>query len=209
MMAHVEQGIEELVNQLYHEGIEKAESEAEQILVSARSEAERIRSEAKEEAERLMVRSREAAEAQRQATLHALHSAVRDTVLTIKEQLTIQLEQHLRTMVAEALDDDDYLRRLITLIAQRDPALPPVPVSVLIGDAALGGEDAAAFVRAALGDVAREGMRFGAFHGRGIRVKLEESDIVIDMSEEALGDLVYEVISPRYRELLERVQVHG
>lgn len=207
-MKHVEQGIEALVHQLYHEGIEQARAEAEQIIQSARADAERIRHEAREEAERMRQRSKEEAEAQKQATMHALHNAVRDTVLTIKEQLTIQFEQHLRRMVGQTLADDQFLRQLIERIVACVPTEPPVSVSVLLGDEGLNDEDVSAFVRATLGEIAREGIRFGAFGGRGIRVKFEAQDIVVDMSEEALGDLLFEVILPRYRELLERVQVH-
>jgi V/A-type H+-transporting ATPase subunit E len=53
----------------------------------------------------------------------------------------------------------------------------------------------------------REGITFGVAtdRQRGLKVRLEDRDIVLDLSDEAIADAILEHLQPRFRALLEGV----
>jgi V/A-type H+-transporting ATPase subunit E len=85
--------LRQLTDQIYREGIEKANEESERLLASARAEAERIRAEATADAERAREEARKDAAAMRRQVGAEVALAAR--------KATGQLRQDLRRLLAE------------------------------------------------------------------------------------------------------------
>ena len=52
----------------------------------------------------------------------------------------------------------------------------------------------------------RHKVRLGKTTQKGIKISLIDEEIEIDLTEEALTDLIYHLLIPRYHELLEGIE---
>jgi Archaeal/vacuolar-type H+-ATPase subunit E len=112
--------IKELTDKIYHEGVERGNQEATQILAKAKQQSDEILAKAHEEAQRIV------SEAQRQATDLAKNTkselklyaeqVVSSTHSTIADSLTDRI---VRDNVQAMTTDADFMQRLMLAIVQR------------------------------------------------------------------------------------------
>jgi len=178
-------GIDTLIARLHGDGVESGRREAERLVAEGRAAAAEILTRAHAEADALRAEARTAAEAERQAVVHAFELAKRDALLALKDELCVQLAGRLRRMVAGEIADPDLLRQTV-LAAVGDGALPG-DADRLLGEAA----------RSLFGDGA------GSDAGGGVRFRLAEGDVVVEVTDETLGQLLAEHLMPRVRARLD------
>jgi V/A-type H+-transporting ATPase subunit E len=216
-------GVQELIDRLRDEGVEVGRREAGRIVEEARREAGRIVAEARAEAEALRTRQREETEAERAAAREALTLAARDTVLDLKAEMTSRFASQVRRLVAAELRDPEFLRRLILEVAGR--AVPErgedERTELLLPTEAVGVDDLRArpeevregtlthLVLALSHDMLCEGLELGVREdgggGAGLRVRLADRDLEIDLTERAVAELLLRHLLPRFRALLEGI----
>ena len=107
--------LQELTDRLYNEGLNKGKEEGERILLEARKKADEITASAKEEADRII------AEAQKQA--EELKSKVASDLKTASAQCLQATRQDVENVLSEVktretLSDPDFLKKLITAVAE-------------------------------------------------------------------------------------------
>lgn len=179
-------GIEALIARLHGEGVESGRREAERLVAQARAAAAEILARAHAEADALRAQARAAAEAEREAVVHAFDLAKRDALLALKDELCVQLAGRLRRLVAREIADPDLLRQTV-LAAVGSDALP--------GDAErlLGEATRSLFEEGAGPDAARGGVRF----------RLADGDVVVEVTDATLAQLLAEHLMPRFRARLD------
>ncbi|MGB5299584.1 MAG: hypothetical protein WBN48_12725, partial [Thiogranum sp.] len=179
--------------------VQEAEARAAQLLDNARKETGMLRKGGEE----------------------ALHIAMRDTVLHLKAQLTERFNAEVRRLIAVAMDQQDFLRQLILEVAGRAREQAGLdagqPVKVLLPRALVGLEELrrkplelregslSHFVLSVAGNVLAEGVTFGVAEEeiRGIRLYLENKNVQIDITDEAVAALLLQHLQPRFRAILE------
>lgn len=210
-------GVHELIQRLREEGIAEGQSQAQAILAEARRRAADILDEARDQAEEIRRQARAEADRTRAAGEEAVRLAVRDAILTLKSEITEQFAVRLRGLVAHALTDEGFLRRLILEVARR--ATPEEGRrQVLLPEEVVGLEELrrkpeevkegtlSHFVLSLAGEMLREGVTFGSAPQRpGVRVQLVEGDVQIDLTDRAIADLLLRHLLPRFRALMEGV----
>ena len=198
------QGVQELIDRLHEEGIKSGREESETILREAKKEAARILDEAKREAETLKAESHAKVEAERTAAHEMLQAAGRDAILTLREQLMMQFEHHIKNVVDAKLSETSFLEKMILAITEQAASRGETP-ELSVGTLGMEKAEADTFIEALMAKELAQGITITPYGGRGIRLKIEGGDVVIDLSREALSELIFRLLTPRYRAIFEGV----
>jgi V/A-type H+-transporting ATPase subunit E len=212
--------VQELIDLIRSEGVAKGRNEGEVLVASAREQAARILDDAQRDAEQ--IRSAARAEAQRlqKNTEDALRLASRDAVLALNEALRTDFFAKVRRLVSHTMQDRSFLERLILEVARRAMPEDAGKMEVLLPNNVATYEELkknpqeldqgslSRFVLELSAEVLREGLTFTpADDDRpGLRVQLKDQDVEIELTDEAVGDLLMEHLAPRFRALMERPQ---
>jgi len=205
-------GVKELIERIRDEGVHSARAEAERILAEAKAQAARILTDAKAEAARIEQEARTTMEREQTATLEALRLAARDTGLELRSAIVSAFEEHVRRLVTDVTTDRVVLRDLILVLAGRavEDLIDDKDAIILLPEQqadevsaeldAFLQKSAAAFSA----EVLREGIELipsNKVRG-GARVRLVGEDLEIDLSDEALSEMMLKLLLPRYRKIL-------
>jgi len=151
-------------------------------------------------------------EREQTATIEALRIAARDTELELRAAIMSGFEEHVRRLVTDVTTDGSVLRDMILVLSGRaaDDLLKDKDAVILVPDR-LADEVSAEldeFLKRSAGalsaDVLRQGIELipsSEVQG-GARVRLVGEDLEIDMSNEALSEMMLKLLLPRYRKIL-------
>jgi V/A-type H+/Na+-transporting ATPase subunit E len=208
-------GVESLIGRLRDEGITQGRTQAEALVTAAQQQAAELVATAQKEAEAILTRAKEEAGKLKAAGEDAIRLAMRDTILAVEGDLLKEFGDRLRRLVKGVLADPAFLQRLILEVAgrvaptsaQAELLLPAALVS--LEDLQSTPEEATPgtlmhFVQSLGGGMLRDGMQFGVSEDgeAGIRVRLVEEDVQIDVTESAISQLLLRHMLPRFRALL-------
>ena len=205
-------GVKELIERIRDEGVHSARAEADRILAEAKARAARIVADAKAEAAAIKKEARASMEREQTATIEALRIAARDTELELRSAIMSGFEEHVRRLVTDVTTDSSVLRDMILVLAGRaaDDLIQGKDAVIFVPDR-LADEVSAEldeFLRksavALSGDVLRQGIELipsNEIQG-GARVRLVGEDLEIDMSDQALSQMMLKLLLPRYRKIL-------
>jgi V/A-type H+-transporting ATPase subunit E len=206
-----ESGVQELIARLRDEGVKAGEVKASQLLNDAEKKAADMLKKAKKEAEEMLASARAEIESEKAAARESLQIAVRDAVLSLKEQLTVRFAAHVKRLVAAELADKDFLKKLILTIAGRSvpETIKDQSLQVLLSDEFSADpskhKTIDPLVLSLSKDLFREGITLHTSGERtgGIRVHLKGEDLEIDLTEKTLADSILRYLVPRFRSVIE------
>lgn len=216
-------GIEALIARLRQDGVDEGRAEAERLVTRAQAQAREILDAAQLEADGTRAAARADADRLRRTGEEALQTAMRDTVLDLKGRLATKFAEDVRGTVSTLMRDDDTLRRMILALAARTRDAAGLDdaatLEVILPRAVVALDDLRRrpeelregslthFVAAVAGDILRDGVTFHPAeddHG-GIRVRLSDSGVTVDLTDRAVADLLLRHLNPRFRALLDGV----
>ncbi|KIH77236.1 V/A-type H+-transporting ATPase subunit E [Geoalkalibacter ferrihydriticus] len=216
-------GVETLIERLRDEGIAKGRQEAELIVHDAEHRAEWLVGQAQEEADRILAKAREASERLKRSTHEALQVAARDTVLDLKAHLSAQFTAQVGRLVSRELSDEALLEKLILELvgrvregvqldeAQRGEVVLPRDVigieELRRHPEQLKEGTLSHFVLVMAEEMLREGITFSVSEDeqKGLRLRLNEGEMEIDLTVDAVTALLMAHLQPRFRALLEGI----
>ena len=220
------EGVQALISRLRDEGVQSGREEAERLVTQAREEAARIVEAARAEAETLRSRATSDAAREREAAIAALRLAERDTVLELRQGIAHHFERHVKRLVSRAMLDEGLVRSLVLVLAGHaaHEFLEGREADVLVARALFLGEqpddpalreqaDARVrdFILGITGEMLREGvdlMPADELSG-GVRVRLRGDDAELDLSDEAVAELLNRHLLPRFQALLSGAEDAG
>jgi V/A-type H+-transporting ATPase subunit E len=209
-------GVESLIGRLRDEGITQGRTQAEALVTAAQQQAADLVAAAHRESEAIVTRAKEEAGKLKGAGEDAIRLAMRDTILAAEGELHKEFEDRLRRLVKGVLAEPAFLQRLILEVAGRVAPTGEQRAEVLLPAALVSLEDLQSkpeeatpgtlmhFVLSIGGGMLREGMHFGVSEDdeAGIRVRLVEEDVQIEVTESAISQLLLRHMLPRFRALL-------
>ncbi|HKK23375.1 MAG TPA: hypothetical protein VJ947_06775 [Pseudohaliea sp.] len=214
-------GVQALIDRLREQGVEPGRQEAQRLVDEARARAQQIVDDARAEADRLREEAQEDIRRERQTAHDALRMAARDMVLSVKADMAGQFAAEVRRLVRLDLEDRDFLKRLILELVGRatERVGDEAPVEVLLPTRVIGVDELrtdpeeashGTLSRYVLGlsqDMLRQGVELKPDPAgkAGIRLRLTEEDVVIDLTEETVAALLLRHLLPRFRALLEGI----
>ncbi len=213
-------GVQGLIERLKAEGVTAGEEQAKALLADTQREADRTVAEARRQAETILEEAYLEADRTRKAGEEAVRQAVRDAVLTLREEVAGRFQARLRRLVGQAIEDPEFLKRMILVVALKSLPeseeqllevqlpVPPVEIDRIRRDPDEWRQgELGRFVAALSAETLREGLTFGAGdHAQGLTVRVVEDDIQIDLTDEAVGELLYRYLLPRFRALMEGIE---
>lgn len=208
-------GVESLIGRLRDEGIGEGRSKGEALVADAEKQAADIVAKAGKDAEAILAKAQQDADKLKAGGEDAIKLAMRDTILAVEGDMLRQFADRLRRVVKGALEDPKVVEQMILAIAGK-AAPKGDKAEVLLSSDLVTLEDLRQkpeeakpgtlmhFVLSHGGGLLREGMSFGvADDGQaGIRVRVADEDLQIDVTEGAVTDLLLKHMLPRYRALL-------
>jgi V/A-type H+/Na+-transporting ATPase subunit E len=217
----VASGVEALIARLRQEGVNSGHTQAEQIVADAEAKAAAIVNKAQQKAEQLVGEAKQEAENLQRAGQVSLEVAFRDATLSLKSQLTQRFAKEVQHLVGEELQKPELLQRLILEVFAQVKAevAPAQQVEVLLPEKIAGLEELrhdpeeleqgtlTHFVRLVSRGILREGVSFGVAKDNqgGLKLRLLEQSIVLDLSDRAVAATILEHLQPRFRALLEGI----
>lgn len=215
-------GVQALIDRLKSEGVSAGQAEADRILQKAKEKASQIVAAAEAEAEAVRAKAHADAEKEQTATRDSLKVAARDLVLSLRNDLESRVLGEASRLVSQTLQDPEFLQRLILEMAGKAKVATGMsedePLQFVLPEKAVTFEELKKspedvspgtlthFVLALAADVLRDGVSFTTAPGvEGIRLKLLDRDISIDMTDEAIATLLTSHLQPRLRAVMEGV----
>jgi V/A-type H+-transporting ATPase subunit E len=212
-------GVEELIGRLREQGVEEGKAQADALMEQTRLKAERHLDEAKREADGLLQRARENAEKTKRAGEEAVQLAVRDAILSLKSEMVDQFSDRVRRLVSRELNDGDFLKQLILEIGGRSTADRDQSAKLLLPKDAIGLEQLRSdpeevkegnlshFVASITKEMLRDGLELGTREdtSAGIRIQLLDENVEIELTDEAIADLLLRHLVPRFRAIMEGI----
>jgi len=219
--APVSSGVDALIERLRRDGVEKGRAEAEQILKEAERRANAILAAAEKEADEIRERAQSAAERFAASGREALEVAARDTLLTLKAQLSNRFAREVERLVSREMHSEDLLLDLIRAVVSRavEDVAPDDRMEILLPRDVVGLEDLrrnpdelakgelSRFVQVLTEEIAARGISFGRMEGEegGICLRLVDKAMTIELTDQAVSALLLEHLQPRFRALLEGI----
>lgn len=216
-------GVDALIAKLRDEGVSAGRDEAEKIVAEARAKSKAIVDKAKTEAKAHLAAARKEGDAYRSAGEEAVKTAMRDAILEMKSRLMQRFSADVKRLASEELGKEETLKQMILELVgrvRRDTALDEAgDVDVILPEKAAGLEElrknpaelqkgaATRYVLGLTDEMLREGVTFSAFEeaGSGVRIRVVEGEIAIDLTDEAVAALLLQHLQPRFRAVLEGI----
>lgn len=216
-------GVEQLIERLREQAINAGQAKAEDIVANAQKRAAWLIEEAEQEARNIVAKARTDADAISNAGVDALNLAARDALLKLRDTLLGSFSQEVQRVVGEQMASQAFIEQLILALANqvRDKTgLDASPnMTLILPETIVGVEElrknpeelrhgALSHLSAAIaGDLLRKGVSFEVSDEfkAGLVVRLDESGMIIDFTDEAVAALLLRHLQPRFRALLQGI----
>ncbi len=195
--------LQELTQKLYDEGLAKGKQEGEAVLQKAVEEAGSIVKKAQEEAEAILARARKEADDfkvkvegdVKMASVQALQATRADI-----ENLVVA--KAVNEPVAKALSDEEYLKGIITAVAQKFSAEEPADLSLVLPESLKAGLEP--FVKNELGKLLGKGVdaSFSKKLAGGFKIGPKDGGYFVSLTDETFKELIGAYLRPATKSLL-------
>ena len=222
-------GVQSLIDRLHEDGVNQGRGAGKKIVAEAESRAEWILQQAKEEAQRIRDEASKDAQFIRDSGDGALEMAYRDIFISLKNNLLDQFSSRIQSVVSIALNDEDLLRSMILEISNNivtgagnanDEVLDNTnAISLLLPKEIIGLEDLRknpdqlkdspllAFIAEQTICMLEKGVEIGVgdHHESGVVVRMNNGDVELELTDQALSRLLLQHLQPRFRALIEGI----
>ncbi|MBR3387611.1 MAG: hypothetical protein IKG84_05195 [Bacteroidales bacterium] len=195
--------LQELTQKLYDEGLAKGKQEGEAVLQKAVEEAGSIVKKAQEEADAILARARKEADDfkvkvegdVKMASMQALQATRADI-----ENLVIA--KAVDAPVAKALSSEEYLKGIITAVAQKFSAEEPADLSLVLPESLKAGLEP--FVKNELGKLLGKGVdaTFSKKLAGGFKIGPKDGGYFVSLTDDTFKDLIGAYLRPATKSLL-------
>ena len=195
--------LQELTQKLYDEGLAKGKQEGEAVLQKAVEEAGSIVKKAQEEAEAILAKARKEADDfkvkvegdVKMASMQALQATRADI-----ENLVIA--KAVDEPVAKALSSEEYIKGIITAVAQKFSAEEPADLSLVLPESLKAGLEP--FVKNELGKLLGKGVEasFSKKLAGGFKIGPKDGGYFVSLTDDTFKDLIGAYLRPATKSLL-------
>ena len=195
--------LQELTQKLYDEGLAKGKQEGEAVLQKAVEEAGSIVKKAQEEAEAILAKARKEADDfkvkvegdVKMASMQALQATRADI-----ENLVVA--KAVNEPVAKALSSEEYIKGIITAVAQKFSAEEAADLSLVLPESLKAGLEP--FVKNELGKLLGKGVEasFSKKLAGGFKIGPKDGGYFVSLTDDTFKDLIGAYLRPATKSLL-------
>ena len=195
--------LQELTQKLYDEGLAKGKQEGEALLQKASAEAEDIVNQAKEEAEAILARARKEAADFKVKTEGDVKMAASQAVQATRSDIeNLVVAKVVDGTVDKALSNEEYLKGIITAVAQKFSAEEPADLALVLPESLKAGLEP--FVKNELGKLLGKGgeAAFSKKVAGGFKIGPKDGGYFVSLTDETFKDLIGGFLRPATKKLL-------
>jgi V/A-type H+-transporting ATPase subunit E len=195
--------LQELTQKLYDEGLAKGKQDGEALLQKAQAEAEAIVKQAKEEAEAILAKARKDADDFKVKVEGDVKMAASQAVQATRADIeNLVVAKTVDTTVDKALSNEDYLKGIITAVAQKFSADEPADVALVLPESLKAGLEP--FVKNELGKLLGKGVEaaFSKKVAGGFKIGPKDGGYFVSLTDETFKDLIGSYLRPATKKLL-------
>ena len=195
--------LQELTQKLYEEGLAKGKQDGEALLQKAQSEAEGIVKQAQEEAEAILAKARKDAEDFKVKVEGDVKMAAQQAVQATRADIeNLVVAKVVDGTVDKALANEDYLKGIITAVAQKFSADEPADLSLVLPESLKAALEP--FVKNELGKLLGKGVdaTFSKKVAGGFKIGPKDGGYFVSLTDDTFKDLIGSYLRPATKKLL-------
>ena len=195
--------LQELTQKLYEEGLAKGKQDGEALLQKAQSEAEGIVKQAQEEAEAILAKARKDAEDFKVKVEGDVKMAAQQAVQATRTDIeNLVVSKVVDGTVDKALANEDYLKGIITAVAQKFSADEPADLALVLPENLKAGLEP--FVKNELGKLLGKGVdaTFSKKVAGGFQIGPKDGGYFVSLTDDTFKDLIGSYLRPATKKLL-------
>ena len=195
--------LQELTQKLYDEGLAKGKQDGEALLAKAATEAEGIVMKAKEEAEAILAKARKEAEDFKVKVEGDVKMAAQQSVQATRTDIeNLVVSKVVDSTVDKALSNEDYLKGIITAVAQKFSADEPADLALVLPESLKAKLEP--FVSSELGKLLGKGVEatFSKKVAGGFKIGPKDGGYFVSLTDETFKDLIGSYLRPATKKLL-------
>jgi V/A-type H+-transporting ATPase subunit E len=195
--------LQELTQKLYEEGLAKGKQDGEALLQKAQSEAEGIVKQAQEEAEAILAKARKDAEDFKVKVEGDVKMAAQQAVQATRADIeNLVVAKVVDGTVDKALANEDYLKGIITAVAQKFSADEPADLSLILPESLKAALEP--FVKNELGKLLGKGVdaSFSKKVAGGFKIGPKDGGYFVSLTDDTFKDLIGSYLRPATKKLL-------
>ena len=195
--------LQELTQKLYEEGLAKGKQDGEALLQKAQSEAEGIVKQAQEEAEAILAKARKDAEDFKVKVEGDVKMAAQQAVQATRTDIeNLVVSKVVDGTVEKALANEDYIKGIITAVAQKFSADEPADLSLILPESLKSALEP--FVKNELGKMLGKGVdaSFSKKVAGGFKIGPKDGGYFVSLTDDTFKDLIGSYLRPATKKLL-------
>ena len=195
--------LQELTQKLYEEGLAKGKQDGEALLQKAQSEADGIVKQAQEEAEAILAKARKDAEDFKVKVEGDVKMAAQQAVQATRTDIeNLVVSKVVDGTVDKALANEDYIKGIITAVAQKFSADEPADLSLVLPESLKAALEP--FVKNELGKLLGKGVdaSFSKKVAGGFKIGPKDGGYFVSLTDDTFKDLIGSYLRPATKKLL-------
>ena len=195
--------LQELTQKLYEEGLAKGKQEGEARLEKAKAEAESIKKQAQEEAEAIRAKARKDAEDYKIKIEGDAKMAAQQIVQATRSDIeNLVVAKIVDGTVDKVLANEDYIKGIITAVAQKFSADEPADLSLVLPESLKSALEP--FVKNELGKLLGKGVdaTFSKKVAGGFKIGPKDGGYFVSLTDDTFKDLIGSYLRPATKKLL-------
>ena len=195
--------LQELTQKLYEEGLAKGKQDGEALLEKAKSEAEGIVKQAQEEAEAILAKARKDAEDFKVKVEGDVKMAAQQAVQATRADIeNLVVAKVVDGTVDKALSNEEYIKGIITAVAQKFSADEPADLSLILPESLKAALEP--FVKNELGKLLGKGVdaSFSKKVAGGFKIGPKDGGYFVSLTDDTFKDLIGSYLRPATKKLL-------
>ena len=195
--------LQELTQKLYEEGLAKGKQDGEALLQKAQSEAEGIVKQAQEEAEAILAKARKDAEDFKVKVEGDVKMAAQQAVQATRTDIeNLVVSKVVDGTVDKALANEDYIKGIITAVAQKFSADEPADLSLVLPESLK--KSLEPFVKNELGKLLGKGVdaTFSKKVAGGFKIGPKDGGYFVSLTDDTFKELIGSYLRPATKKLL-------
>ena len=195
--------LQELTQKLYDEGLAKGKQDGEAFLLKAQAEAEGIVKKAKEEAEAILAKARKDADDFKVKVEGDVKMAASQAVQATRTDIeNLVIAKVADCTVEKALSNEDYIKGIITAVAQKFSADEPADLALVLPESLKAGLEP--FVKNELGKLLGKGVEaaFSKKVAGGFKIGPKDGGYFVSLTDDTFKELIGSYLRPATKKLL-------
>ncbi|MBM3207979.1 MAG: V-type ATP synthase subunit E, partial [Chlamydiae bacterium] len=194
--------VKKICEVLKKETLEPAQHEADQIIATANAQAQKIIADAQAKAEALLLEGKNTLERQKNVFQSSMNQACKQSIEFLKQEIENKLFNHeLSSMITKQMQDPKVIAEIISaVVAAIEKEGLETDITAFVPSVIPARNVNTMLAQNVISKLREKEVVLSSLQG-GVAVKLQDQNITIDISDQAVKDLVSQFIRKDFRDL--------